>query len=117
MTENSFDELVKSTVGETLSRILGSDVWKAISFYFDVKTVSTDPDSFGKVLEKMFGSTSKVLKQVIGQTLVTKTGGHVDQKREREFQEWIQIAKMRFANLLSGRPQSMANTAQAPNNL
>ncbi len=114
MTEDAFDELVKSTVEEIFSKTLGADVWKAISFYFDVKTAATDPDAFGKILEKLFGATSTVLKQVIGQTLATKAGGQIEQRRDRDFPEWIQIAKARFLNLPLS--QRIATTVQSRNN-
>jgi hypothetical protein len=99
LTESAFDEFVKTTVEQTFFKTLGADVWKAISFYFNVKTVATDPDAFAKVLEKLFGNASRVLKQVIGENLLTGTGGEVDRRRDHEFPEWIQMAKARFLNL------------------
>jgi hypothetical protein len=96
MTQDSFEQIVQASIGHALSKILGAEVWKAINFYFDLKTVAKDPEAFGKVLDKLFGGTSKVLKQVIGQTLVTRVDGQVDSRKDREFPEWIQIARARF---------------------
>jgi len=96
MTQDSFEQIVQASIGQTMSKTLGVEVWKAINFYFDLKTVASDPEAFGKVLDKLFGATSKVLKQVIGQTLVTRVNGQADDRRAREFPEWIQIAKARF---------------------
>ncbi|SRR5712692_1703094 len=104
MTQDSFDELAKDTVQQTISKTLGSEVWKAISFYFDLKTVASDPEAFGKVLDKLFGGTSKVLKQVIGQTLVTRVSGQSDNRRDRDFLEWIQIARAKFFSASSLAP-------------
>lgn len=96
MTHDGFDRLVQASVAQALSDLLGAEVWKAISFYFDVKTLASDPEAFGKVLDKLFGGTSKVLKQIIGKTLVANVNGQADDRRDREFPEWIQIAKAKF---------------------
>jgi len=96
MTQDSFEAIVQASVGQTMSKTLGAEVWKAITFYFDLKSAANDPEGFGKVLDKLFGGTSKVLKQVIGQTLVTRVDGQVDSQKDREFPEWIQIARAKF---------------------
>ena len=84
-----------------MSRMLGGEVWKAISFYFDVKLVAREPQTFATVLDKLFGASSKVLQRVIGETLISKLGSQVDKRKEREFQDWIQIAKAKFSSATS----------------
>jgi hypothetical protein len=96
MTQDSFEQIVQASIGQAMSKTLGRQVLKALNLYFDLKTVASDPEAFGKVLDKLFGGTSKVLKQVIGQTLITKVNGQVDDRRAREFPEWIQIARAKF---------------------
>ena len=96
MTQDSFEQIVQASIGQALSKTLGTNVLKAINLYFDLKTVASNPEAFGRVLDKLFGKTSNVPKQVIGQILVTKVSGQVDDRRAREFPEWIQIARARF---------------------
>lgn len=96
MTRDNFEELVQASVRETISKTLGPEVWKAIGFYFDFKTLARDPETFGKTLDKVFGGASKVLKQVIGHSLVTRVTGQMDARKDREFVEWIQIARAKF---------------------
>ena len=96
MSPDNFEELVQASVDETISKTLGPEVWKAIKFYFDFKTVAKDPETFGKTLDKLFGGASRVLKQVIGHSLVTRITGQMDARKDREFTEWIQIARAKF---------------------
>ncbi len=77
--------------------MLGSEVWRAVSFYFDVKLVSREPTVFARLLDKLFGASSKALQQRIGETLFSKLGGQEDRSSGREFQEWIQMAWARFS--------------------
>ena len=96
MTQDSFEQMVQASVGQTMSKTLGPDVWKAIAFFFDLKTAANNPEAFGKVLDRLFGATSKVLKQVIGQTLLTRVNAQTDSRKDREFPELIQIARAKF---------------------
>ena len=96
MSQTNFDHIVRSSVQEAMSEMMGSEVWKAISFYFDVRTVAQDPGSFQKLLDKLFGLTSKVLQQSIGNTLLSKVGGESDDPKGKELKDWIQIAKAKF---------------------
>ncbi len=98
MSPASFDDMVESSVKEAMSKTLGGEVWKAISFYFDVKTVAQEPRTFAKVLDRLFGASSKILQQVIGEILLSKLGGLAERRQERDFQDWIQMAKAKFAS-------------------
>ena len=97
MSEEHFKGLVASAIEQTFCKTLGIEVWKSLCFYFDVNNVAVDPEGFGKVLDKLFGGTSRVLKHVIGETLVTRVGGETDQSHH-DFQEWLQIAWARFSS-------------------
>jgi len=98
MSQPGFDDLVEGSVREAMSRVLGPEVWKAVSFYFDVKTTTRDPKSFEKLMSKLFGVSSKVLQQVIGETLLSKVGSTPDKVKGREFQDWIMIARAKFSS-------------------
>jgi len=63
VNSTSFDELVSQSVIETMSKILGSETWKAINFFFDVKTIVREPETFAALLDKVFGYTSIVLQK------------------------------------------------------
>lgn len=98
MSQISFDDLVQTSVKEAMSRMLGQDVWKAISFYFDVKTITLEPKSFETLMNKLFGVSSKVLQQIIGETLLSKVGSSPERGKGREFQDWITMARAKFSS-------------------
>ena len=97
MSQISFDDLVQTTVKEAMSRMLGPEVWKAMSFYFDVKTVTREPKSFDTLMSRLFGVSSKVLQQIIGETLLSKVGSSPERVKGREFQDWITMARAKFS--------------------
>src|SRR5437016_14347342 len=113
MTQDSFEQIVQASIGQAMSKTLGRQVLKALNLYFDLKTVASDPEAFGKVLDKLFGGTSKVLKQVSGQTLSTKADGQVDERRGAECPEWRQSASAKFASC-SALPVSVGLTRRTP---
>jgi hypothetical protein len=96
VTRDKFEQVVQASVSETISKTLGAEVWKSIQFYFDFKTMASDPDTFARVMDKLFGRASKPLKQVIGQSLVARVTGQPDVRKDREFVEWFQIARAKF---------------------
>jgi hypothetical protein len=98
----SFDVVVEAAVKEAVTRTLGEDVWKAIGFYFDPKQAASNPEAFSSILDKMFGSSSRVLQKVVTETLLKKVGSAMVVDRQgRSFYDWIQIAKAKFSSNLN----------------
>ena len=107
-TDLSFDVLVEASIREAVTRTLGESVWKAISFYFDLKQVGSNPEAFSSILEKTFGPSSRVLQKVITETLLKKVGNTVIvEKQGRSFYDWIQIAKAKFSSSLNNVSQQI----------
>ena len=98
MRQTSFDDLVQTSVREAMSKMLGSEVWKAISFYFDVGLVAKEPASFAKLLDRLVGASSRVLQQKIGETLLSKLGSQPEGGKGRELQDLIQMAWAKFSS-------------------
>ncbi len=99
MTGPSFDDLVRTSVQEAMSRILGGEVWKAISFYFDVGTLTREPRTFEKLMNSLFGASSKDLQLTIGETLLSKVGSGSEKARGHGLQDLIQIARTKFMSM------------------
>ena len=98
----SFDAIVEAAVREAVTRTLGEEVCKAISFYFDPKQAASNPEAFSSILDKMFGSSSHVLQKLVAETLLKKVGSvMVVDKQGRSFYDWIQIAKAKFSSHLN----------------
>ena len=97
MRAASFDSVVSSVVSESMSKILGPNTWKAINFYFDTQAIAKAPDAFTKVLDRLFGSTSKVLQKAIVETLLQKLGAPQDQASAQDFRSILRMARIRFA--------------------
>ncbi len=107
-TALSFDSLVEAAVREAITRTLGEDVWKAIGFYFDPKQAASNPEAFSSILDKMFGSGSRVLQKLITEALLKKVGSlAVVDKQGRSFFDWIQIAKAKFSSNLNNLTQKV----------
>ncbi len=92
----SFDELVSQSVTETMSKILGSDTWKAINFFFDMKTIAREPEDFAALLTKVFGATSNVLQKKIGETILGKVGAVQQTSSSLDFRQILRLAKTKF---------------------
>jgi hypothetical protein len=92
----SFDEVVGQSVSETLSKILGADTWKAINFFFDIKTIAREPEEFAALLTKVFGSTSNVLEKKIGETILGKVGAVQQTSSSLDFRQILRLAKAKF---------------------
>jgi len=92
----SFDDLVSQSVTETMSKILGTDTWKAINFFFDMKTIAREPEVFATLLVKVFGSTSKVLEKKIGETVLGKVGAVQQVQGNLDFRQILRLAKTKF---------------------
>ena len=92
----SFDDLVSQSVTETMSKILGTDTWKAINFFFDMKTIAREPEVFAALLGKVFGSTSKVLEKKIGETVLGKVGAVQQVQGNLDFRQILRLAKAKF---------------------
>lgn len=98
----SFDTIVEASVKEAVTRTLGEEVCKAISFYFDPKQAATNPEAFCSILDKMFGSSSRVLQKLVAEILLKKVGSAImGDKQGRSFYDWIQIAKAKFSSNLN----------------
>jgi len=103
MSAASFDDLVSQSVTETISKILGTDTWKAIQFFFDTKIAAREPEAFAVLLDKMFGLTSKVLQKKIGENLLGKVGA-AQPSSNLDFRQILHLAKGKFPiNRTSGR--------------
>ena len=98
MTSSSFDDLVSVSVSESISKILGADTWRAINFYFDIGTVARDPEKFMGVLDRLFGSTSRVLQTMISETLLRKVGGAEPRSNSQDFMGILRIARAKFSS-------------------
>ncbi len=101
-----FEEIFEMSVRETLSKVLGELVWKAISFYFDPKTMSRDPDAFSEVLGRLFGTNARVLEKLIGETLLSKTGVPEDKRRASDFRSFVRAAKAQLTSTSSNIAQA-----------
>ncbi len=99
MTRPSFDDLVRTSVQEAMSTTLGGEVWKAISFYFDVGILMKEPRIFEKLMNGLFGASSKDLQQTIGETLMSKVGSGSEKARGHGLQDLIQMAKAKFSSM------------------
>lgn len=92
----SFDDLVSQSVTETMSKILGTDTWKAINFFFDMKAIVREPEEFSALLTKVFGATSGVLQKKIGETLLGKVGAIQQTSNSLDFRQILRLAKAKF---------------------
>lgn len=94
---------MEASVREAVTRVLGDTVWRAVGFYFDPKQASSNPEAFSAVLDKLFGPSGKVIRNVITETLLKKVGGTVGQRQsgDREFYDWVRIAKAKFSTFNS----------------
>jgi len=92
----SFDDLVSESVAETMSKILGPETWKAINFFFDTRTASRESEAFAKLLDKMFGLTSKVLRKKIAESLLGKVGAVQQTSSSLDFRQILRLAKAKF---------------------
>ena len=106
MTGPSFEALVENSVSEILSRVLGETVWKSISFYFDMKSLTKDPEHLPDVLGRLFGAHGAVLEKVIVEDVLAKVGVAPDTRKSYDFRAFIRVAKARFLS-------STANIASA----
>ena len=96
----SFEKLLDTVTGEVISKMLGAEVWRALTFYFDTKSATRDPEAFARVLERIFGASSKTIGHMVVKTLFTKLGIPPDRMDKKEFAEGISIAKARFPSQL-----------------
>jgi hypothetical protein len=95
----TFDELVANATEEAVSKMLGHEVWKAVTFFFDAGKMASQPESFSAVMSKLFGSTAKVLQGMIMENIIAKIGTPVDVRKDREFRDLIQIARAKFQSM------------------
>jgi len=79
-----------------MSKILGTDTWKAINFFFDVKGVAREPETFAALLDKVFGYTSNVLQKKIGENLLGKVGAVQQTSSSLDFRQILRLAKAKF---------------------
>lgn len=100
MTINTFEDLVAVSAEEAMSKMLGRDVWKSITFYFDIGTLANQPEKFSSIMTKLFGATSKVLQNMIVETIISKLGTTAEPRNDREFKDWIQFARAKFRTSL-----------------
>ena len=96
MNATSFDDLVSQSVIETMSKILGTETWKAINFFFDMKSIVREPETFAALLDKVFGYTSIVLQKKIGETLLGKVGAVQQTSSNFDFRQVLRLAKTKF---------------------
>jgi hypothetical protein len=79
-----------------MSKILGGETWKAINFFFDMKTIAREPETFAALLDKVFGYTSIVLQKKIGETLLGKVGATQQTFSNFDFRQILRLAKTKF---------------------
>ena len=97
----SFEKLLDMVISEVISKMLEAEVWRALTFYFDTKIATRDPEAFARVLEKIFGAPSKTIGRMVVKTLCAKLGIPPDRTDKKEFAEGISIAKARFPSQLT----------------
>ena len=97
----SFEKLFEMVVSEVIFKMLGAEVWKALRFYFDTKTAARDLEAFTKLLDKVFGASSKTHERMVIKTLCTKMGIPPDRMDKKEFAEGVSTAKARFSSYLT----------------
>ncbi len=101
MSTSSFEDLVETSISETLSKILGQIVWKSIGFFFEPKSLSQNPEAVPEMLSKLFGNHGKVLERVIADDLLDKVGVPEDSRRGYDFRGLVRMAKARFMSTTS----------------
>ena len=110
MNTASFDQLVESSITGTLSKVLGSIVWQSISFFFEPKALSHNPDALPELLTKLFGTPANVLERVITEDLLVRVGVPKDSRRGSDFRGLIRIAKARFISTASNITRTGSTT-------
>src|ERR1700756_1302165 len=95
----SFDDLVAIATEEAVSKVLGHEVWKSVTFFFDAGKMASQPESFSAVMTKLFGSTARVLQGVIVEKIISKIGTPIEVRKDREFRDVIQIARAKFQSM------------------
>lgn len=96
MSAASFEDLVETSITQTLSKILGSLAWQSIAFYFDPKALSKDPGTLPELLDRIFGKNHGVLEKVIAEDLLSRVGVPAENRKGSDFKTFIRIAKARF---------------------
>ena len=99
MSMVSFDDLVAIATEEAVSKVLGHEVWKSVTFFFDAGKMASQPESFSAVMTKLFGSTARVLQGVIVEKIISKIGTPIEVRKDREFRDVIQIARAKFQSM------------------
>jgi hypothetical protein len=92
-----FDVLVGRAVGESMAKILGPNTWKAVNFYFDTRIVAREPEKFTKILDRLFGSTSKVLQKDMTERIFRKVGSSEPISSQQDLRSILKAAKIQFA--------------------
>ena len=80
--------------------MLGQETCRAVSFYFDISLLATEPEIFAGVLERLFGDTAKSLEKLISETLIAKVGANLEKREGYSFHILIRIAKAKFLSSL-----------------
>jgi hypothetical protein len=93
----SFEDVLEGSVKESVSKTLGGDVWRAISFYFSTRVLFKEPDALRSVLGRLFGEVSaRVLEKVIAENVLVKVGGTENRPKSSDFLILFRFAKSRF---------------------
>ncbi len=75
MTQASFDDLLKLSVYESLTKTLGENTWKALTFYFDLNRIASHPEQFETILNRLFGADrSRGIQKLVIECFLSKTG-------------------------------------------
>ncbi len=96
-----FERLFDTVVSEVISKMLGAEVLKALRFYFDTSAAARDLEAFTKLLDKVFGASSKTIERMVIKTLCTKMEISPDRMDKKEFAEVVSTAKARFSSYLT----------------
>jgi hypothetical protein len=93
---SSFEDIVELSVMQTISKVLGTEVWKAVSFYFDPRSLAKEPEALLGVLDKLFGRNAVVLQKVIAEAVLGKVDVPEEKRKGSDFKNLIRIAKAKF---------------------
>jgi hypothetical protein len=93
-TKRNFDALVVESVQEGLTKVLGDNNAKCVTFYVDPHIAVADPDNYARSLLGLFGTGTKVILDTILDNLHQKTG--VGRSSATSFGEIVADARRNF---------------------
>jgi hypothetical protein len=101
LTQNDFDKILLSAVGESLC-LLGDSSKQAMIFHLETsfqlkeENIPSNLTEFKKALEGIFGSGATYLEEIIVKRLHEKLGLRFQEAKNTDFLEYVEIAKSRI---------------------